>query len=141
MPLPVVALRPALKVDEPRPALLRVREALRNGWTVRRLERQITTMFYERTLASKNKAAMLRKGAVQGRERRREDSHGARFRRAAGGLQGVHGVSLLLDTHALLWFLDDDPQLSATAKGLIEDPANRKFVSMATAGRSPSRSD
>ena len=39
---------------------------------------------------------------------------------------------LLLDTHALLWFLNDDPLLSATAKGLIEDPANQKFVSMAT---------
>ena len=41
-------------------------------------------------------------------------------------------MNLLLDTHALLWFLDDDPLLSTTAKGLIEDPANRKFVSMAT---------
>jgi PIN domain nuclease of toxin-antitoxin system len=41
-------------------------------------------------------------------------------------------VNLLLDTHAFLWFLDNDPQLSATAKRLIEDPINRKFVSMAT---------
>lgn len=41
-------------------------------------------------------------------------------------------MNLLLDTHALLWFLNDDPLLSATAKGLIEDPANRKFVSIAT---------
>jgi PIN domain nuclease of toxin-antitoxin system len=41
-------------------------------------------------------------------------------------------VNLLLDAHTLLWFLEDDPQLSATAKGLIEDPANRKFVSIAT---------
>jgi hypothetical protein len=37
-----------------------------------------------------------------------------------------------LDTHALLWFLDDDPQLVPTAKSLIEDQANRKHVSVAT---------
>lgn len=34
-------------------------EALRNGWTVRQLDRQISTLFYERTALSKNKAAML----------------------------------------------------------------------------------
>jgi len=39
---------------------------------------------------------------------------------------------LLLDTHALLWFVWDDPQLSAVAKGLIEDPDNRKLVSIAS---------
>jgi PIN domain nuclease of toxin-antitoxin system len=41
-------------------------------------------------------------------------------------------VNLLLDTHALLWFLDDKPLLTRTAKSLIEDPANRKFVSVGT---------
>jgi PIN domain nuclease of toxin-antitoxin system len=41
-------------------------------------------------------------------------------------------VNLLLDTHALLWFLDDDPLLSETAKKLIEDPTNHKLVSIAT---------
>jgi PIN domain nuclease of toxin-antitoxin system len=41
-------------------------------------------------------------------------------------------VNLLLDAHALLWFLNDDPLLSANAKSLIEDPANHKFVSIAT---------
>jgi PIN domain nuclease of toxin-antitoxin system len=41
-------------------------------------------------------------------------------------------VNLLLDAHALLWFLNDDPLLSATAKSLIEDPASHKFVSIAT---------
>jgi predicted nuclease of restriction endonuclease-like (RecB) superfamily len=39
-------------------------EALRGGWTVRQLERQIGTQFYERTLLSRNKRAMLRKGEV-----------------------------------------------------------------------------
>ncbi len=38
-------------------------EALRGGWTVRQLRRQIDTQFYERTALSKNKAAMLAKGA------------------------------------------------------------------------------
>ena len=37
-------------------------EALRGGWSVRQLNRQIGTQFYQRTLLSKNKAAMLTKG-------------------------------------------------------------------------------
>ncbi|MDR2011898.1 MAG: PDDEXK nuclease domain-containing protein [Rhodanobacter sp.] len=39
-------------------------EALRGGWSVRQLDRQIESQFYERTALSKNKAAMLTKGAV-----------------------------------------------------------------------------
>jgi predicted nuclease of restriction endonuclease-like (RecB) superfamily len=39
-------------------------EALRGGWSVRQLDRQISSQFYERTLLSRNKAAMLEKGAV-----------------------------------------------------------------------------
>jgi PIN domain nuclease of toxin-antitoxin system len=41
-------------------------------------------------------------------------------------------MTLLLDTHAFLWFCQDDPALSATAKSLIEDPNNRKLVSVAS---------
>jgi hypothetical protein len=37
---------------------------------------------------------------------------------------------LLLDSHAMLWFFWDDPHLSQTAKALIEDPNNRKLVSI-----------
>ncbi len=37
-------------------------EALRGGWSVRQLTRQINTQYYERTLLSRNKAAMLEKG-------------------------------------------------------------------------------
>lgn len=37
-------------------------EALRGGWTVRQLKRQVSSQFYERTALSKNKAAMLRSG-------------------------------------------------------------------------------
>lgn len=38
-------------------------EALRGGWSVRQLDRQIATLFYERTALSRNKSAMLTKGA------------------------------------------------------------------------------
>ena len=31
-------------------------------------------------------------------------------------------MTLLLDTHAFLWFCQGDPALSATAKDLIENP-------------------
>ena len=37
-------------------------EALRGGWSVRQLRRQIDSQFYERTALSKDKAAMLQKG-------------------------------------------------------------------------------
>ena len=37
-------------------------EVLRGGWSVRQLDRQINSQFYERTALSKNKAAMLTKG-------------------------------------------------------------------------------
>ena len=37
-------------------------EALRGGWSVRQLDRQINSQFYERTALSRNKAAMLKKG-------------------------------------------------------------------------------
>ena len=37
-------------------------EALRGGWSVRQLDRQINSQFYERTAFSKNKATMLTKG-------------------------------------------------------------------------------
>jgi predicted nuclease of restriction endonuclease-like (RecB) superfamily len=39
-------------------------EALRGGWTIRQLDRQIGTQFYERTALSRNKSAMLRRGQV-----------------------------------------------------------------------------
>ena len=38
-------------------------EALRGGWSVRQLDRQIQSQFYERTALSRNKAAMLEAGA------------------------------------------------------------------------------
>jgi len=37
-------------------------EALRGGWSIRQLDRQISSKFYQRALLSRNKAAMLSKG-------------------------------------------------------------------------------
>ncbi len=39
-------------------------EALRGGWSVRQLDRQISTQFHTRALLSKNKHAMLEKGSL-----------------------------------------------------------------------------
>jgi predicted nuclease of restriction endonuclease-like (RecB) superfamily len=43
-------------------------EALRGGWSVRQLDRQIASQFYERIALSRNKNAMLRKGTVASAE-------------------------------------------------------------------------
>ena len=40
---------------------------------------------------------------------------------------------LLLDTHVLLWWLDDPASLDAAARTLIADPRNRVLVSAAVA--------
>ena len=40
-------------------------EALRGGWSVRQLDRQISSQFYERTALSQDKAAMLKSGQEQ----------------------------------------------------------------------------
>lgn len=42
-------------------------------------------------------------------------------------------MRLLLDTHAFLWFIWNDPQLSPTARSLIEDPPNALLLSAASA--------
>ena len=39
-------------------------EALRGGWSVRQLDRQVGSQFFERTTLAKNKAAMLSKGSI-----------------------------------------------------------------------------
>lgn len=41
-------------------------------------------------------------------------------------------MKLLLDTHAFLWFVTDDPQLSAPAKAAIADPNNEILISPAS---------
>lgn len=45
-------------------------------------------------------------------------------------------MNLLLDTHALIWFLENDPQLSIRARDAICDPHNHCHESDATAWES-----
>jgi predicted nuclease of restriction endonuclease-like (RecB) superfamily len=63
-PLPWSHYVRLLSVKKPEARSFYETEALRCGWSVRQLDRQISTLFYERTLLSKNKAMMLKKGAV-----------------------------------------------------------------------------
>ncbi len=63
-PLPWSHYVRLLKVEKPEARRFYETEALRGGWSVRQLDRQISTLFYERTLASRNKGAMLKQGAV-----------------------------------------------------------------------------
>ena len=39
---------------------------------------------------------------------------------------------LLLDTHVLLWWLSDDPQLGQTTRQVIADPRNDVYISAAS---------
>jgi len=41
-------------------------------------------------------------------------------------------MKLLLDAHALLWFISNDSQLSTAARANIENPAHEKLVSAAS---------
>lgn len=37
-------------------------------------------------------------------------------------------MSILLDTHAFIWFVLDDPQLAPSAKAVVEDATNDVFI-------------
>ena len=41
-------------------------------------------------------------------------------------------MRLLLDTHAFLWFLSGNFELSESARKLIEDPKHEKYISIAS---------
>ena len=62
-PLPWTAYVRLLSVEDKDARKFYEEEALRGGWSVRQLDRQIRSQFYTRTLLSKNKTAMLTKGA------------------------------------------------------------------------------
>ncbi|NJL29983.1 MAG: DUF1016 domain-containing protein [Thermoanaerobaculia bacterium] len=62
-PLPWSAYVRLLAVNNEHARAFYETEALRAGWSVRQLDRQIQSQFYERTALSRNKAAMLAKGA------------------------------------------------------------------------------
>jgi len=63
-PLPWSAYVRLLTVQDEHARQFYETEALRGGWSVRQLDRQIGSQFYERTALSRNKAAMLTKGAA-----------------------------------------------------------------------------
>lgn len=42
-------------------------------------------------------------------------------------------MRLLIDTHALIWFCEGNPALSATARAAMGDAGNERYVSHATA--------
>ena len=67
-PLPWSAYVRLLSVTSEQARKFYEKEALRGGWSVRQLDRQINSLFYERTALSRNKAKMLIKGAVAKRE-------------------------------------------------------------------------
>lgn len=60
-PLPWSAYVLLLSVKNPAARGFYEVEALRCGWSVRQLDRQINSSFYERTALSRNKVAMLQK--------------------------------------------------------------------------------
>ncbi|EKW1656061.1 PDDEXK nuclease domain-containing protein [Citrobacter freundii] len=60
-PLPWSAYVRLLSVKNADARTFYEKETLRNGWSVRQLNRQIATQFYERTLLSRDKSAMLQK--------------------------------------------------------------------------------
>ena len=41
-------------------------------------------------------------------------------------------MRLLLDTHALLWFVEADPRLSSKARTAMEDPGSELYISTAS---------
>lgn len=63
-PLPWSAYVRLLSVRAPSARSFYETEALRCGWSVRQLDRQINSQFYERIALSRNKAAMLQKAEV-----------------------------------------------------------------------------
>jgi predicted nuclease of restriction endonuclease-like (RecB) superfamily len=59
-PLPWSHYVRLLSIEDPKARAFYEAEALRGGWSVRQLDRQISTLFYERTALSRDKAAMRR---------------------------------------------------------------------------------
>jgi len=59
-----------IAVENPRARAFYESEAIRGGWSVRQLDRQISTQFYERTVRSKDRSAVL----ARGQEARLEDA-------------------------------------------------------------------
>ena len=63
-PLPWSAYVRLLLVKNPQARAFYETEALRGGWSIAQLNRQIGSQFFERTTLAKNKASMLAKGSI-----------------------------------------------------------------------------
>jgi predicted nuclease of restriction endonuclease-like (RecB) superfamily len=63
LPLPWSAYVRLLTVKDSAARAFYEIEAMRAGWSVRQLDRQISSLFYERTALSNNKVAMLKRGS------------------------------------------------------------------------------
>ena len=63
-PLPWSAYVRLLSIKDPAARAFYETEALRGGWMIRQLDRQINSQFYQRVALSRNKAAMLAKGEI-----------------------------------------------------------------------------
>ncbi len=63
-PLPWSHYVRLLSIENPHARHFYEVEAIRGAWSVRQLDRQINSQFYERTALSRNKAALLAKGQV-----------------------------------------------------------------------------
>jgi predicted nuclease of restriction endonuclease-like (RecB) superfamily len=72
----LVALCPSDAARVPEERAFYEAEALRGGWSVRQLDRQIGSQFYTRALLSKNKRAMLEKGSSRNPRRSSDAGRG-----------------------------------------------------------------
>jgi predicted nuclease of restriction endonuclease-like (RecB) superfamily len=63
-PLPWSHYVRLLAVENPHARMFYEAEAIRGSWSVRQMDRQINSQFYERTALSKRKAAILTKGQI-----------------------------------------------------------------------------
>lgn len=63
-PLPWSHYAKLISIKDPQARAFYEAEALKHGWSVRQMSRQISTQFYERTLIARNKAAILESAAA-----------------------------------------------------------------------------
>ena len=71
-----------LAVEDPDARAFYETEARRSGWSVRQLDRQISSHFYERILLSKNRGAMIRKAELRRTWRELERRRGDQYKSA-----------------------------------------------------------
>ncbi len=48
-------------------------------------------------------------------------------------MNSKHGMSYLIDTHVLMWWVFDDPKLCHISRQILKEPAHKIYVSSASA--------